>query len=45
MKWVLDAKPLQKLAKAGELHRKENPDLTEDDVIEIAVSFDCTWSK
>ena len=39
----------EKLAKARmhvhELYREENPDLTEDDVIEIAVSFDGTWSK
>ena len=38
-----------KLAKARahvhELHRKERPDLTEDDIIETAVSFDGTWSK
>ena len=39
----------EKLAKARanvhELRRKENPDLNEDDDIEIAVSFDGTWSK
>ena len=39
----------EKLAKARahvhELHKKERPDLTEDDIIEIAVSFDGTWSK
>ena len=28
-----------------ELYRKENPDLTEDNVIEIAVSLDGTWLK
>ena len=39
----------EKLAKARahvhELHRKQRPDLTEDDIIEIAASFDGTWSK
>lgn len=39
----------EKLAKARncvhELYRKEKPDVTEDDIIEIAVSFDGTWSK
>ena len=39
----------EKLAKARahvhELHRKENPHLSVDDTIEIAVSFDGTWSK
>ena len=39
----------KKLAKARvhvhELYREENPDLTEDDVTKIAVSFDGTWSK
>ena len=39
----------QKLASAcnfmHELYGKEKPDLTEDDIIEIAVSFDGIWSK
>lgn len=39
----------EKLARAREyiheLHRKDNPNLSVDDVIEIAVSFDGTWSK
>ena len=44
-KKAVDEKMAQAREFVHELHRKSNPGLTADDAIDIAVSFDGTWSK
>ena len=44
-KKAIDERLSKARAFVHQLHRKNNPDLTEDDVIEIGVSFDGTRSK